>query len=88
MSLAKDVNNLLDRLQYELNKGEINKPEITEIKSSLNKVTNNGQNCRDLFTNIYYVNNFLMDKELNKTGATTEEEIAHNLMEGLAHGKN
>ena len=33
-----------------------------EVIDDLNTLTNNGKNCRDLFTNQYYVNNFTQDK--------------------------
>lgn len=98
MSLAREVNNLLDKVLL-LKEEEENNPssddlpvnvyaeQLNILEKELNKVTNKGQNCKDLFTNIYYVNNFLMDKELNKTNVTTEEEIAHSLMEGLKNGE-
>jgi len=36
--------------------------EINEIKSELNKLTNNGQNIHGIFNNTYYVNDMLQDK--------------------------
>tara|TARA_R110000822_G_scaffold307949_1_gene435456 strand:+ start:134 stop:478 length:345 start_codon:yes stop_codon:yes gene_type:complete len=35
-----------------------------QIINDLNKLTNNGQNCRDMFTNQYYINDMLQDKEI------------------------
>ena len=36
--------------------------KYNKIIDDLNTLTNNGKNCRDLFTNQYYVNNFTQDK--------------------------
>jgi hypothetical protein len=33
-----------------------------EIEDDLNKLTNNGKNARDIFTNEYYINNMMEDK--------------------------
>lgn len=35
-----------------------------EIISELNQITNNGQNSKDLFTNKYYINDLMLDKEV------------------------
>ena len=37
---------------------------IDDIKKDLNKITNNGQNVRDIFTNNYYVNDPMEDKRV------------------------
>ena len=39
---------------------------IDQIKSDLNTITNDGKNVVDIFTNQYYVNDSLQDKELLK----------------------
>ena len=44
------------------------------IIGDLNKLTHSGQNCRDMFTNPYYVNDFSQDKLI-------AEEIRLNKME-------
>lgn len=44
-----------------LNKG---KQQLTEIKEELNKITNNGERGRDLFTNPYYVNDRMLDRAI------------------------
>tara|TARA_B110000196_G_C20961638_1_gene574274 strand:+ start:462 stop:806 length:345 start_codon:yes stop_codon:yes gene_type:complete len=37
--------------------------EVYEVMiENLNKITNSGQNCRDIFTNDYYINDFAQDK--------------------------
>lgn len=35
-----------------------------QIINDLNKLTNDGKNCRDMFTNQYYINDMLQDKEI------------------------
>ena len=35
-----------------------------QIVEDVNKLTNDGQNCRDIFTNDYYVNDVMQDKEI------------------------
>tara|TARA_Y100000592_G_scaffold62718_1_gene97910 strand:- start:715 stop:1011 length:297 start_codon:yes stop_codon:yes gene_type:complete len=37
---------------------------INDIKKDLNKITNNGENVKEIFTNKYYVNDFGQDKEI------------------------
>jgi hypothetical protein len=46
-----------------VNKG---REQLAQIKEELNKLTNNGQNCRDMFTNNYYVNDMSQDKIIAK----------------------
>ena len=46
-----------------LNKAQKIKDQIIE---DLNKITNNGNNIRDIFTNEYYVNDMMQDKEIAK----------------------
>ena len=87
MGLETDVNILLDRLLNKLDKGESDSAEIIEIKNELNKITNNGKNCRDLFTNTYYVNNLMLDKEISKVNAESEEEVANKLIKEMEHGQ-
>ena len=38
--------------------------EITKREQEINKITNNGQNIRDTFTNDYYINDVMQDKEI------------------------
>ena len=37
---------------------------INDIKKDLNKITNNGENVKEIFTNKYYVNDFSQDREI------------------------
>lgn len=92
MSIAKDINNRLDRMlairaeikrmmkdlpanEMLVNKQtgqkltrdevvQITKDEINTIKKDLNKITNNGQNVKEIFTNKFYVNDYMQDKEI------------------------
>jgi len=48
---------------------------MSQIETDLNKITNNGKNCRDLFTNEYYVNNMMLDKETREDNNLITENI-------------
>ena len=37
---------------------------IEKVKGDLRTITNNGQNVRDIFTNVYYINDVMQDKEI------------------------
>lgn len=37
---------------------------ITQLKNDINKLTNNGQNVKDIFTNNFYVNCNMEDKRI------------------------
>ena len=77
MNLARQINNLLDDI-LEINKVrddklkrgfsnsalDLTNGEITKKEQEINKLTNNGQNIRDIFTNDYYINDMLQDKEI------------------------
>ena len=39
---------------------------VDRVKFDLNKLTNNGKNVKGLFTNIYYVNDLMQDKQIVK----------------------
>jgi len=64
-----------------LNKAQKIKDQIIE---DLNKLTNNGQNIRDTFTNQYYINDVMQDKELaernraNKLNKEIEKQTESN----------
>lgn len=92
MSLAKDINKLLDdmlaikaeirRIDLEItpeqtlknvqtgekvNKEEVLefvKDEIKRIEWRLNKITNDGKNVKDIFTNKFYINDTMQDREI------------------------
>ena len=64
--------------EFVTNKG---REQLLEIKEELNKMTNSGQNCRDLFTNQYYINDFSQDKLI-------AEEIRLNKMEDCLSKQN
>lgn len=92
MSIAKDINELLDdmlaikaeirRIDLEItpeqtlknvqtgekvNKEEVLefvKSEIKRIEWELNKITNDGKNVKDIFTNKFYINDSMQDREI------------------------
>lgn len=37
---------------------------VDQIKDELNQITNNGQNTKDIFTNKYYINDTMQDREI------------------------
>lgn len=39
---------------------------VDRVKFDLNKLTNNGKNVKGIFTNIYYVNDLMQDKQIVK----------------------
>ena len=64
-----------------LNKAQEIKHQIIE---DLNKLTNNGKNVRDIFTNEYYINDLSQDKEIaekireNKLNKEIEKQHGSN----------
>ena len=40
--------------------------EINRIKKDLNKLTNNGENINGIFTNKFYVNDYMQDKQISR----------------------
>jgi|TARA_R110001583_G_scaffold70887_1_gene200147 hypothetical protein len=60
MSLAREVNKLLDELSVQIKTDE--QIGVGEIKEKLNKLTRDGEIIKDIFTNDYYVNNMILDK--------------------------
>jgi hypothetical protein len=105
MSIAKDINTLLDNILdikaevarmdtdiapdqnlknvqtgESLNKQEVMKfveSQIDQIKNDLNKLTNNGANVKDIFTNNYYVNDMMQDREINGK-INAKENLSNN----------
>ena len=47
---------------------------IDRLKDDLNKLTNSGSNCRDIFTNPYYVNDTIQDKIANQESTNKIQE--------------
>ena len=37
---------------------------VDQIKEELNQITNNGRNVREIFTNKFYINDMLQDKDI------------------------
>jgi len=48
---------------------------IRKVMDDLGDITNGGQNVSDIFTNIYYVNDVLQDKQLRKEEIAKEKEL-------------
>jgi hypothetical protein len=46
---------------------------VDRIKFDLNKLTNNGKNVKGIFTNNYYVNDLMQDKQIVKAGETNKK---------------
>jgi len=42
---------------------------IQDIYAQINKLSNNGKNVNDIFTNKYYINDFMQDREIAKANA-------------------
>lgn len=61
-----------------LNKGQ---EQLAQLEKELNEITNNGKNCREVFTNPYYINDFAQDKLI-------AEEIKLNKMEACLAKQN
>ena len=69
--MKKDLNNnedLLNKITGEkcskTDALDVVEKVIDGIKNDLSKITNNGQNCRDIFTNEYYINDPMEDKRI------------------------
>lgn len=62
-----DDQTLLSQTGERMTKGEVIEfveNTINTIKKDLNKITNNGQNVKEIFTNKFYVNDYMQDKEI------------------------
>ena len=61
-----------------LNKGQ---EDIDQIKADLNKITNDGKNVKNIFTNQFYINDMIQDKVI-------ADEIRLNKMEECLSKQN
>tara|TARA_B100001778_G_C18516835_1_gene596885 strand:+ start:644 stop:1048 length:405 start_codon:yes stop_codon:yes gene_type:complete len=48
---------------------------IRKVKDDLSTITNGGQNVKDIFTNIYYVNDVMQDRQLREEQITKENGL-------------
>ena len=48
---------------------------VDRIKFDLNKLTNNGKNVKGIFTNNYYVNDLMQDKQIAKAGDLNKKVV-------------
>ena len=60
--LTRNINALLDEINDIKANKSITDDSIENIINDLNKITNNGRNVNDIFTNKYYVNDDMEDK--------------------------
>jgi hypothetical protein len=49
---------------------------IDQIKDDLNKISNNGLNVKEIFTNNYYVNDFMQDREIARQIKEEEKRLS------------
>lgn len=62
-----DDQTLLSQTGERMTKGEVIEfieNTINTIKKDLNKITNNGQNVKEIFTNKFYINDLMQDREI------------------------
>lgn len=60
--LTRNINALLDEMNDIKSNTSITDDTIENIITDLNKITNNGLNVNDIFTNNYYVNDMGEDR--------------------------
>ena len=63
---------------------ELIEAQINEIKNELNQITNNGLNIKDIFTNKYYVNDSMQDREIvAEINTKKNEEKINNIIKDI-----
>ena len=60
--LTHNINALLDEMNEIKSNTSVTGDTIENIITDLNKITNNGSNVSDIFTNTYYINDMGEDK--------------------------
>ncbi|MAJ24675.1 MAG: hypothetical protein CMP36_04105 [Rickettsiales bacterium] len=60
--LTRNINALLDEINDIKSNKSITDDSVENIITDLNKITNNGLNVNDIFTNNYYVNDMGEDR--------------------------
>ena len=60
--LTRNINALLDEINDIKANKSVTDDSVENIINDLNKITNNGRNVNDIFTNKYYVNDDMEDK--------------------------
>ena len=63
MSLAREINERLDAI-LALGDSDKSKKALNTIIDELNVLTHKGQNVRNVFNNIYYINDFTQDRKI------------------------
>lgn len=85
MGLAQEINERLDAM-LALGDDEKSREAKQVLVKELNKITGDGQNVREIFNNIYYVNDFTQDRKIvqnqNQSNKVDEEE-PYNKLNGI-----
>lgn len=63
MGLAQEINERLDAM-LALGDDKKSREAKQVLVKELNKITGNGRNVREIFNNIYYINDFMQDKQI------------------------
>ncbi len=61
--ITRDINRLLDEYNNVKLDPESHEKNLGEVEDELNKITNDGKNVRDIFTNVYYINDISCAKK-------------------------
>jgi len=91
MGLAQEINERLDAMLALGDDEKSNEAKQTLIKE-LNKITGNGQNVRNVFDNIYYINDFMQDRQIvqkEKESNKVDVKPSYDKLNGIpTEGKN
>jgi hypothetical protein len=66
INLYEEYKALRDKVSYKTKNVKEAEEVISLVHDDINKITNNGKNVRDIFTNDFYVNDLTQDKFCNK----------------------
>jgi len=81
MGLAQEINERLDAM-LALGDDEKSIEAKQVLVKELNKITGDGQNVREVFNNIYYINDFMQDRQI-----VQKQNESNKLIEGLSYDK-
>ena len=91
MGLAQEINERLDAMLV-LGDDEKNREAKQVLVKELNKITGNGQNVREVFNNIYYINDFMQDRQIvqkQNESNKINQESSYDKLNGIpTKGKN
>lgn len=77
---TRNINALLDAIIDIKNNKSNTDDSIENIVSDLNKITNNGTNIKDQFTNNYYINDIGEDKRCASVSGSLPKGVKANLI--------